>query len=66
MSAYSLAHVVDVEGWPTVWGLEVEPILTLEDEDVEDQRELREEFANLTEELTSISTRLKRLQSLID
>ncbi len=56
MSAYSLAHVVDVPGWPSVWGLEPEPFV--EDETVR----LRSQVAVLNRELLTISKRLKRLE----
>ena len=55
MSAYSLAHVCDVAGWPTVWGLQPEHFV--EDENVR----LRSQVAVLNRELLTISKRLKRL-----
>ena len=56
MSAYSLAHVVDVPGWPSVWGLQPEPIVR--DEAVR----LRSQVTVLSRELLTISKRLKRLE----
>lgn len=54
MSAYSLAHVLDVPGWPTVWPL------------VESSGEpLKHEIEAIQEELLTISARLRRLQGRI-
>jgi len=59
MSAYSLAHVVDVPGWPTIWGLEP-------DQPVEGEMErLKDEVSQIRSELASITGRLSRLQSML-
>ena len=54
MSAYSLAHVLDVPGWPTVWGLEPEASLV--------SAPTKGEVDELTAQVSSITARLKRLQ----
>lgn len=59
MSVYSLAHVVDVQGWPTVWGLEVE-----RGEGCPDAVDnTADEMFAISAQLASISATLKRLQA---
>jgi|APSaa5957512535_1039671.scaffolds.fasta_scaffold444731_1 hypothetical protein len=59
MSVYSLAHVVDVQGWPTVWGLEVER----GEGGPEDVDTTADEMFAISAQLASISATLKRLQT---
>ncbi len=58
MSVYSLAHVVDVQGWPTVWGLEVERSESCG----EAADTSADEMFAISAQLASISATLKRLQ----
>jgi hypothetical protein len=59
MSVYSLAHVVDVPGWPTVWGIEVERGEAAAEIDTRP-----DEMFLISAQLASISAQLKRLQAL--
>ncbi len=56
MSAYSLAHVLDVPGWPTVWGLAAEST---------PQEAVQEEVLGIQEDLLVLTARLQRLQKTL-
>jgi hypothetical protein len=58
MSVYSLAHVLDVQGWPTVWGIEAQ-----RSESGAPEADTRaDEMFVISAQLASISAQLRRLQ----